>query len=156
MPFGIPWKLLLLQSDFRHQLFSSFVPLLSLSKFHKRKRFFWKDSFIVVKSGNQMLVLGPKTLAPLALHIMTFVRFYLLILNAFWYTLKNVIVFRHQLFSSFVLALSLFQNSTKKDFSRRILSLWSKVVIKCWYLALRLCHHWHYISWHLLDFICLY
>ncbi len=53
---------------------------------------------------------------------------------------------------------SLFQNSTKeKDFARSILSLWSKVLIKCWYLALRLWHHWHYyIWWDLGDFICLY
>ncbi len=85
--------MLLLQSDFRHQLISSFVCAFSLSKFNKRKRFLRKDSFIVVKSSNQMLVLGPKTLAPLALlHMMRFVGFYLLILNAFWYTLKNVIV----------------------------------------------------------------
>jgi hypothetical protein len=92
MPFGISLKVLLLQSDFRHQLFSSFVPTLYLQNSTKEKDFFWKDSLIVVKSGNQMLVLGPKTLPPLALHIMAFVRFYLLILSAFWYTLKNVIV----------------------------------------------------------------
>jgi hypothetical protein len=36
--------------------------------------------------------------------------------------------FRHQLFSSFVPTLSLFQNSTKeKDFAGRIGSLWSQV-----------------------------
>jgi hypothetical protein len=96
-----------------------------------------------------MLVLGPKTLAPLALlHMMRFGGLYLLILNAFWYIFESFIVitdFRHQLFSSFVPALSL-QNSTKeKDFAGRILSLWSKVVIKCWYLAPRLWHHLHYI-----------